>query len=303
MKIKTFIVAFLVLIFSSCVTYRGERVERKHKRLKTMSDAKIYKKVVSNYLQYNNINLKKITISYEEGNKKHSFRGSVRILKDSIIWLSISKMGIEGMRIKLTPDSVAFVDRLHREYMVTDYNYLNQRFNLELDYFLIQSILTNQLPEYRISGNVPFFRHFKGKKTKTHYVFHTKSRRDKQYWKRKTQETGNYGSTWEILRITPDLMRLESIDIFETQFSQKGERSQSVNFNLKYEAYKKYNEEHLFPEKMIVTVKREQKKNYLNGKPKTEKIMLTIVVDKLEINDENLSFPFHISSKYKQINE
>ncbi len=72
-------------------------------------DAKIYKQTVDNYLKFSTLNLKKITINYEEGDKKHSFRGSLRILKDSIIWLSISKMGIEGMRVKLTPDSVAFI--------------------------------------------------------------------------------------------------------------------------------------------------------------------------------------------------
>ncbi len=146
MKIKTLIIAFCVLLLASCAVPKGEQVVRKRKRLKTMSDAKIYKQTVDNYLEFNNLNLKKVTINYEEGDKKRSFRGSfrgsLRILKDSIIWLSISKMGIEGMRVKLTPDSVAFIDRLHRQYMTTSYDYLNEKFNIELDYFLIQSFLT-----------------------------------------------------------------------------------------------------------------------------------------------------------------
>ncbi len=159
------------------------------------------------------------------------------------------------------------------------------------------------MPEYRISGNVPFFRHFKGKKTKTHYIFQTKNHKDKRYWKRRASETGEYGSTWEILRITPDLMRMESIDIFETKFSRENSNQQAINFNLKYEDYKRYNEKHLFPERMTITVKRKLWNGNEEVKPKEEKIRLTIVVDKLEVNNETLRFPFHISSKYKRINE
>lgn len=302
MKIGHIIWVLCIVILTSCAASQGEKVVRKRKKLKGMSNAKLYKETVANYLDYNTISFKKINISYEQAGKKQNFRGSVRILKDSIIWLSISKLGIEGMRVKLTPDSVAFIDRLHRQYMITDYSYLNERFNLKLDYYLVQSILTNELPEYRIAGDLPFFRNFKGKKTATHYLFYSKKRKAKRYWKTQQKLTGNEGSTLEILRISPDLMRLESIDIYDTQFfKERGQ--QTVNFNLKYENYKTYNEKHLFPERIITTVQRKLTKEQPTPKSFSEKMMLTITVNRLEIDEENLSFPFKISKKYTQIYE
>ncbi len=98
-------------------------------------------------------------------------------------------------------------------------------------------------------------------------------------------------------------MRMESIDIFETKFSSENSNQQAINFNLKYEDYKRYNEKHLFPERMTVTVKRKLWDGDEEAKPKEEKVRLSIVVDKLEINNEALRFPFHISSKYKRIDE
>lgn len=302
MRLRYITSILLTLVLSSCVVSMGEFVERKQKKLKRMSDAKLYEETVANYLDYNTINFKKINIAYEEGDKKQEFRGSVRIQRDSIIWLSISKLGIEGMRVKLTPDSVVFIDRLHRKYMETDYSYLNARFNLELDFFLVQSILTNRLPEYRIGGDLPFFRSFRGKRGKGHYIFYSKRKTERKYWKMQRKNRGIKGSTLEILRISPDIMRLESIDIFDTEFFTE-EKLQRVRFNLKYQDYKMYNEESLFPEKIITTVERDIVNNVARERKASEKMILTITVNKMEVDPEHLSFPFTISSRYKKIDE
>lgn len=301
MKIRHLTSIILIVILTSCVVSQGEKVTRKHKKLKGMSDAKLYKETVANYLDYQNINFKKISISYEQEGKKQEFRGSVRMLKDSIIWVSISKLGIEGMRMKLTPDSVAFIDRLHRKYMLTDYSYFNEHFNLELDFFLIQRMLTNELPEYRIAGNAPFFRNFKGKKTDKHYIFYSRKRKDKKYWKQREALTGIEGNTLEVLRISPDLMRLESIDIYDTQFFKLGGQ-QTVNFNLKYSNYKIYNEKYLFPETITATLQRKLV-TASEDIPHYEKMILAIQINKLAVNEPNLRFPFSISKKYRLINE
>lgn len=300
MKLRYSIITLYILFFTSCAIHQGEKVVRKEERVRNISNAKLYKDVVENYREYKTINFNKIKVSYEQEGKTQEFRGSIRILKDSIIWLSFSKMGIEGLRVKLTPDSIAFIDRLHKEYMTADYEYLNQRFNIELDYYLVQNILTNQLPEYRIGGDLPFFRNFKGKRSDTHYLFYSKKRRDRQYWREQRNTTGNEGSTLEILRISPDIMRLESIDIYDTQFFKLGGQ-QTVNLNLKYNNYKTYTEKYLFPENITTTVQRKLVDK--NGETSFEKIILSIVVFDLEINKEDLSFPFKISSKYKKINE
>ncbi|MFC5412281.1 DUF4292 domain-containing protein [Larkinella bovis] len=71
---------------------------------------------------------------------------NLRIDKDSLIWLSVSGVGVEVARALITKDSVVIMDRIHREYSVYDYPTLSQRFNFNLNFGLIQSLLIGNLP-------------------------------------------------------------------------------------------------------------------------------------------------------------
>ena len=53
----------------------------------------------------------KFSASYIEDKKKISFRGQMRIKRDSIIWVSISPaLGIEMARLVITNDSIKFIE-------------------------------------------------------------------------------------------------------------------------------------------------------------------------------------------------
>lgn len=68
--------------------------------------------------------------------------------KDSVIWLSVTKF-IEVARIKLTPDSVYFLNQLQNEYYVGDYSFLQKNFGLEMDFGILQALFTgNDIPVY-----------------------------------------------------------------------------------------------------------------------------------------------------------
>ncbi|WP_128545408.1 DUF4292 domain-containing protein [Larkinella soli] len=71
---------------------------------------------------------------------------NLRIAKDSLIWLSVSGVGVEVARALITKDSVVVTDRVHREYSVYDYPTLSRRFNFNLTFDLIQSLLVGNLP-------------------------------------------------------------------------------------------------------------------------------------------------------------
>ncbi|PID89254.1 MAG: hypothetical protein CSB01_02975 [Bacteroidia bacterium] len=97
-------------------------------------------------------------------------------------------------------------------------------------------------------------------------------------------------------------MRLENVTVYDTQFFKNGGK-QSVHFSLEYEDYKKYDEKHLFPEKIRITVQKELKENATTQEKKATKIILTIKVNRLQVNQENLNFPFSINKKHKPIDE
>jgi hypothetical protein len=75
---------------------------------------------------------------------------SLRIRKDSVIWVSVLPgLGIEAARIKLTQDSVYVINRLHKEYTATSYNYLSNKFKVGVDYNVLQAML---LGNYQPNG-------------------------------------------------------------------------------------------------------------------------------------------------------
>ena len=79
-----------------------------------------------------------LTIDSEE----HSFNVTVRCRKDSVIWLSISKLGIDAARVLITKDSVKFTLGLtEKKYFAGDFSYINQMLHADLDYDMLQALL------------------------------------------------------------------------------------------------------------------------------------------------------------------
>lgn len=74
------------------------------------------------------------------GNKQTA-NMSLRIRRDSAIWLSGSLVGIEGVRALLTSDSVRVVMPLQREYFVGGYDYLSKTLGVAITFQQIQALL------------------------------------------------------------------------------------------------------------------------------------------------------------------
>ncbi len=70
----------------------------------------------------------------------------IRALKDSLIWLSVSKLGIEAVRALITHDSITIIDKIHREYAVYDFPALSRQFNFEMNFALLQALIVGNLP-------------------------------------------------------------------------------------------------------------------------------------------------------------
>jgi len=84
----------------------------------------------------------KFTANYKNADKKQSFSGQFRIRKDSMIWLSIyAAMNIEVFRIMVTPDSIKMLNRLNKSYFSKDVSFINMKFNTDVDFDVLQSLL------------------------------------------------------------------------------------------------------------------------------------------------------------------
>ncbi|MBL4707094.1 MAG: DUF4292 domain-containing protein [Flavobacteriales bacterium] len=84
----------------------------------------------------------KASVQVLQNEKKRPFKANIRIRKDSAIWISITPaLGIEVARILITKDTVKVINRFDRNYFIGDYAYINKRFDIELEFNLIQSML------------------------------------------------------------------------------------------------------------------------------------------------------------------
>jgi hypothetical protein len=102
------------------------------------------------------LNVEEINFDYLMARSKFSFKSrsqnidnanvNLRIKKDSLIWLSVTGSGFEVARGIITPDSIVFLDKFHKEYFVYDYRQLSRQFNFELSFPLIQSLILGNLP-------------------------------------------------------------------------------------------------------------------------------------------------------------
>jgi len=90
----------------------------------------------------------KSKIKYHDLDNNFKATANIRIKKDSVIWLSLTAtLGIEALRVMITQDSIAIIDRVKKEYMRYDFEELNKKLNFEFDFQTIQAMILGNLPQ------------------------------------------------------------------------------------------------------------------------------------------------------------
>ncbi|OON66735.1 hypothetical protein B0919_21375 [Hymenobacter sp. CRA2] len=77
----------------------------------------------------------------EANGEKYSANLNVRMRKDSVIWVSASLLGIEGIRARITPDTVQVINKLEKTYYAGGFDYLRRQFNVPITYAQLQAML------------------------------------------------------------------------------------------------------------------------------------------------------------------
>lgn len=89
----------------------------------------------------------KTKIQYKDAENSVSTSATIRIKKDSIIWMSLSPiLGIEAARALITQDSMVLMNRLNKEYTVYHFKLLSEKFHFDITYQLIQSMILGNMP-------------------------------------------------------------------------------------------------------------------------------------------------------------
>ncbi|MDR2408158.1 MAG: DUF4292 domain-containing protein [Bacteroidales bacterium] len=141
------IILVLILGVTGCKT--------KQKIPKTISDGETKKENISkakpiapqiNILNYKWLSYRMNFSILDYTSKKETITLSAFFVnrKDSIIYMTISKLGYEGARVVITPDSVKYVNHLNQTYYCGDYSFINKLLGFKANFYLLQAIFTGE---------------------------------------------------------------------------------------------------------------------------------------------------------------
>ncbi|PLX24734.1 MAG: hypothetical protein C0599_01770 [Salinivirgaceae bacterium] len=136
---KVLIGSIILFLFVGC---NNRFVLRKNKLTENYDELVAYIKQQEDKVETYSI---KYNGKFESNERSLNFRGILRILKGEKIWISISPMGIEAARLLFTPENIQFINRQNKTYFITDYNYVKDKFNVDINYEFVEQVLTNRL--------------------------------------------------------------------------------------------------------------------------------------------------------------
>lgn len=92
-------------------------------------------------------------------NNPETFDVNIRVRKDSVIWISVTPLlGIEAVRVLITPDSMKIMNRLRKTYTARGFDFLNDMLKARINFEIMQAVLV---------GN--YFPYLKNEKLKSVY--------------------------------------------------------------------------------------------------------------------------------------
>ncbi len=261
-----FLVIILASVFSSCKT--KENVQRGP--LFDRSTSFLFEKMRSKEFEYNWISTK-FSVEIAQGNEKTSFKANYRAKKDSVIWVSISPaLGIEVARAIITKDTVKFMNRMNSTYFEGDFNYINNKFGVDLDFDMLQSVLTgNAFSSYKEDE----FKSFVDKDT---YLLSTMRKRK---LRKSLQKNDSLDVTAQSIWLEPKTFKISKFGIYDFNTNN--------NLEVFYSNFTPV-ETQLFPFKILFTLTGEHP--------------VQVNIQYSKVAKETLqSFPFTIPEKYEAI--
>ncbi|MCF8365845.1 MAG: DUF4292 domain-containing protein [Bacteroidales bacterium] len=269
MKLRSYIFLFFIAIiwsnFSACKTSRRAAKAP----IKEEGAEYLFSKLKENEFRFKTFDAK-FNIEYNQGRKYFDFKGQIRIIKDSLIWINFNQdLGIEIARIMITEDSVKFLDRLKKQYLITDYTYINAFLNSNIDFGILQSIILGndfdhyEKAKFKASVDGDQYKLFTGERSKL-----------KKYIRNTDDETRVF---LQQMRLNPKSFKINEIKLKELTKDSRKLTAGYSDFELL--------DGQLFPFTLNYLIEAE---DAINVKVKYNRITL----------NENPDFPFKIPSKY-----
>jgi hypothetical protein len=257
-----------ILVLSSCKTTRSTIKDP----IKEYGADYLFEKLKENELKFESFSAK-FNLDMVVDKKKTSFRGQLRMRKDSAIWISFSPaLGIEMARVLITTDSVKFINRLNKTYFVGDYEFVRNFIGTDVDYDVLQSILLGNDLTYYEDGK------FRASYDSKEYHLVTGGRSKlKKYMKNDQDEERIYIQN---IFLNPETFKITKMKIKEV-------KKESKKLDAFYENFQRVDEQ-LFPHHLSFDLTAD--------KP----VWVDLQYSKITLDESN-NYPFKISTKYSRL--
>ena len=216
----------------------------------------------------------KAAVTITQDKKITSFKTNLRIKADSAIWISITPLfGIEMARVLITEDTVKVIDRMDKKYFVGDFEYINKKFNLDMEFSTLQALLIGNMINFEVDDDLRVSRD-----KNLYYLGNLKKRKAKKVEEnpqkiiRKSNEQLSFWIDPTIYKLTEVILT----DLSADRFVQG-----------KYLDYKQYNSQWI-PEQLNYSIQSETPSS------------INISYSRIEL-DQEMNFPFNIPSKYEKV--
>lgn len=283
MRMKFFLLFALgCFTLASCKTVKQVAEKRE---VPVIGENKLLKNIEVSKLDYSSLFAKRIDVSLSGEKGSNNFKASMKIKRDSFIQVSVTApLGIEVVRVLLTPDSIKFVDVYHKKYFLSDYNYFYEKYDFHLGFECIQRILTNTFFNLQTCGELIKNKRYKLDRTDLGYQLSTLeekalSRKIKKLYK-KRRKNKDYILILQKILIDPQSFRPLYVSIEDVE--------EDMGVAVNYENFKSFSGK-VFPEKIVFKLASDH-----------EKTSLILKIQKMEF-DVPVESNLKISSKYKRM--
>lgn len=207
--------------------------------------------------------------------KKIDVALKLRIRKDSAIWMSVSPaLGIEMARVLITKDSVKFINRFEKAYHSGPISYLSYLSPVEMNLFILQSILLGNAARILEKEEGDTFEFFRASENKGDFLLKkTEKKKPRITTSGKELEAENGNKVW----LDPETFKIVKSEINGNKSTKK--------ITTSYSDFKQIGEL-LFGHKLELTVKGD------------EPVSVTAQFTKVVVN-EALKLPYSVPEKYR----
>ncbi|MFN0032951.1 MAG: DUF4292 domain-containing protein [Flavobacteriales bacterium] len=133
----------LTLLVALVACSKSKNVEKSKEPLKERTAGYLLRHYDKNKYDYTWVGMK-VDAEFITMGETQTFKATIRMRKDSVIWVSITPLlGFEMIRLMLTPDSLYYLSKIpdNKYYYKGGFDVINQLVGVELDFEMLQDML------------------------------------------------------------------------------------------------------------------------------------------------------------------